>query len=445
MRYDKFLKIERPPRAEGAVAKAARHARAAPLPIPGETFPAFDALAEWLVLQDAADGRPVRISQKEFHGEFNFRDTILDQLETYFVYIKRMRKMDREAYGLYRKVGATLLPYVALGVDRIELQFQGKVTPSEPKIGPPDKLPAAFRQIMPTFGCFAYGADPITERVEKTDDEGKTGKMGWIPKFLYFLKCDKPSSAMQSYCGATTTYKVTVWWDRPYDKSIKRIKGGGVPQDYAVAITPDGSVHALKLLKSAIEKVKLKRRGKHHAKRREIAVRSRQWVLPHYFDVEKGDTQRFALERLFIHLANWHEGSAMSTFRVSVSRGDLTATFALNPLRAAYFFADRKVEVTTSGHARPIFHFVRPHTRADGSLVKAHFRGQRQFKWGDYDVLITVPGLHHPDLATIDLATVDEEHLTKEELKTSYQTLSGLGKKLRSWIHLHDDAQGATR
>jgi len=57
----------------------------------------------------------VLYEESEFYGEFNFRDTILDQLERYFVYLHRMKKHDPDAYGFYKQVGATIIPYLAVG------------------------------------------------------------------------------------------------------------------------------------------------------------------------------------------------------------------------------------------------------------------------------------------------------------------------------------------
>ena len=51
---------------------------------------------------------------REVWGEFNFRDTVLDQLERYFVYLDRMKKHDKDAYQFYGHVGAQLVPYSAV-------------------------------------------------------------------------------------------------------------------------------------------------------------------------------------------------------------------------------------------------------------------------------------------------------------------------------------------
>src|SRR5215472_14678719 len=92
----------------------------------------------------------------ELAGEFNFRDTIMEQLERYFVYLDRMKRMDPDAYDFYREVGATLLPYAAIPdnwVSKRDILEPEK--PIEQK-----QLSPWFVKTMPSFGCVSYGANP---------------------------------------------------------------------------------------------------------------------------------------------------------------------------------------------------------------------------------------------------------------------------------------------
>jgi hypothetical protein len=102
--------------------------------------------------------------------------------------------------------------------------------------------------------------------------------------------------------------------------------------------------------------------------------------------------------------------------RISIEAKDgMAASFGLDMKRSAYFFKDRDPVLTPQGRKARIFHVVRPHMRRlkDGRelALKMHFRGLRRFAWGDYQVHITVPGLHHkpltelmPDLADLEAA-----------------------------------------
>lgn len=415
-RYDKFLEIKR-----GRAAQRAEREKPVTAKLPSVVEePALPQLKEPVVVQEDRDGKLVRIAESEFWGEFNFRDTILDQLERYFYYIKRMKKRDKDAYQLFRQIGVTIIPAASCSLEKVEYQFKGTASYDDAELGPAPKLPWEFVHDLPSFGCYAYGADPITESEEIDPELVKNKKMAnenlvrWIPRFLYFHKYKLPPAGIQPYSGATI-YKVTVWWDKPEDKLPhdptanrqwrKYLHGGGAPSDYAIAIEPDGTIHALKILECSWKKLYSKR--KHANGRRSFTIPQKAWTIPDYFAGKEPPARK--LERLFGAIAGWHEGSRLSTYRVAVKRGDLVATFGVNQQRMPYFFADRDLIVDDNGVKSRVFHFVRPHQRANGSLVKAHYRGVRKFKWAGYDVSITVPGLHHPDPGGFNVGLMDEE------------------------------------
>ena len=122
---------------------------------------------EWL----KGDGEEVLYEESEFYGEFNFRDTILEQLDRYWVYLARMRKYDPDAYGFYKEMGATLLPYANTE------SFSDKPEPVK-KVKNVEKykrnitLTPYFKQTWPAFGCCAFGTNPRDEKAESLPTEG---------------------------------------------------------------------------------------------------------------------------------------------------------------------------------------------------------------------------------------------------------------------------------
>jgi hypothetical protein len=133
------------------------------------------------------------------------------------------------------------------------------------------------------------------------------------------------------------------------------------------------------------------------------------WCLEFETDWEerkRGFTPQIVLARKFCDAARMVEQASYAMCRVEVSKGDLTATFGVDPRRMSYFFRDRDIKLTTDGATKPIFHIVRPHQRVDGSIVPMHFRGLKQFSWADYNVCITVPGRDHLMLPEFDVGAV---------------------------------------
>lgn len=376
--------------------------------------------AELLIVDSHHENRADRVlyKEQETYGEFNFRDTILQQLECYFTYIERMRKNDPDAYGYYREVGATILPYVATGSwdreDHTHENFK-KTTP----------LADWFNKTRPAFGCYVYGADPETERYEKTAVSPNGKRTIWVPKMMYFRKYKMPPPEMQMITGGDI-YTMTVYWDRPFDKKVKY----GVPQDFGIFVSSDGKqVIALRHLVRGSRRIWSKR--KHEFFR----VPQAEWKISEEFEFwarQNGEDVQHLLTEIFKQSVATNETAQYSMTRVSAFKDGVAATFSINIHRSSYFFQDRDVTVTASGSRKRIFHFVRPHVRSDGTEVKAHFRGEREFMWAGYKILITIPGRDHAHIADMDVGAVDQ-HFQEKGVK--YLDMPQVGKRLRGMIH----------
>jgi hypothetical protein len=326
------------------------------------------------------------VAESELWGEFNFRDTILEQLERYFVYLARMQKYDRGAFGLYKEIGATVLPPYCMGLPDPWLRFED---PEPKKPRPLKPLPIWFNEHRPAFGCFAYGINPKVEQEELARDFVE-------PKFMYFWKLRQPPPDYQPMSGGDT-YKMTIWWDRPHDRKAKMKRGH--PQEYGVFIGNNGSVTVLRMLDTKMVQIKRKRKLDY------FSIPQRAWRLPvgpSCVEERGGAAQaQIHLANIFIDAAETFEWSNYGVVRVSVQKGDLTAVFGVNVKRTSYFFKDRDIILTDRGVKKRIFHIVRAHDRATKTGVKHikfHFRGLREFEWAGYKVLITVPGWHHGPL-----------------------------------------------
>lgn len=363
------------------------------------------------------DQQEVLYKGEELLGEFNFRDTILQQLERYFFYIKRMKKRDADAYHLYRQVGASLLPYIATGAFR-----RGADDPVVPREHLP--LPPKFNQLRPSFGCFAYGADPETEKYEKAGDHGKTTM--WVPKFMYYHKFKMPPATIQPV-GGGDVYTLTVWWDRP--DTYTRNKHGS-PQQIPIHISADGqTITPLKVIETRWTPLK------GHVRHGPHSIPQRAWKFPKEYiewSKENADDVEHFLTGVFLQSVNQVENSHLSMTRISATKGNMTAVFSVNILRTSYFFQDRDISVTENGTRKPIFHVVKPHVRKDGTAVRMHFRGLRDFTWAGYRVHISIPGLDHLDINDLDIGAVDAARVDDSRDSMSMEELGAfLAKQMR--------------
>lgn len=352
------------------------------------------------------------------HNEFNFRDTILEQLDRYFFYLSRMKRYDPDSYGFYKALGAVLVPYCSIG----DLVFYKN---DKLKKEPTKTMSPWFMKTKPAFGCVAFGTNPEIERVEAefdSEDREKGGKgQFYIPRFLYFVRYEMPPPEVQPKTGGHH-YKLTVWFDKP-SKTFRY----GRPYEVPLFVAPDGKVTVLKL-------------------------RDTKWLQTHTGSTypqrawrKLDDWRRYAREHhkteddffggLLYLVGDAIEQSAYSMIRVSVSKDDNYATFQVDAERLPYFFKDRNIELTTAGHRKPIFHMVAAHVRKDGSTVPMHFRGEREFDWGPYHVLITVPGRDHTVIEEFDVPCIDSYWVKRMRRKfEKFVSHPEVGRDLRNII-----------
>lgn len=365
---------------------------------------------EWL----EGDGELVLYEESEFLGEFNFRDSILDQLDRYWIYLERMRRYDPDSYGFYKQVGAILLPYVrthSMGLKPRPLSRVDDLRAYKQKI----RLTPFFKQHWPAFGCCAIGTNPRDETREtiQLDDGGYIAS----PKFLYFRRIEKFPWTVQPVRGGKF-YVMTVWWDRVADVGRSHVKWGR-PQEFPIHISDDGE-------KIRILKTRDRGGGKVGA--------DWDWRIPHeYKDWSKqyGLDPQLHLTHIFCDLVRDVEYAQYSMLRVEVSNGDLTAVFGLNARRTPYFFRDRDIVLTKNGVKRPIFHMVRPFVDKRGVYHPTQFRGLRDFTWAGYRVFISVPGRDHALPLQFDVpATVGSSRLRKGEIGEPE-----LGARIKSALH----------
>jgi hypothetical protein len=463
MKFDRWVE----PKGELPAPKP-RAPRADPIATPDAPEPTTAADFEHLLPNDPGeiawydkiDGQDVLFLERESYGTFHFRDTILDQLELYWVYLRRMKKNDIDAYETYKRLGATILPPARWFLhDGIRTDSDDE---ADKKIKAKQELSAWWKQNRPAFGCVSYGLTPRVEAYENNPPleartEGRVKSWDtkrwnvWFPKFLHFTKYKVPPPDVQPTTNGDV-YAVTVYWDRPNDVRYQERyhTKGGTPQEFPIYISHDGKdVHVLKkretfrTLPKNVHNRTYHHGGKKGRKKRHAGESVKvfntwhyeeafvEWATRHHSDVDT------FLCNLFLDTARAFEDSGYGMARVEVHNGDLTAVFSLDPRRMAYFFKDRDITLTKEGRRERIFHLVKPHTRTarDGSLIYVPFtfRGLREFEWAGYRVKITIPGrdhfrLHEYDVGVLDLDSVDSED------KSDMLTAGESAELLRGWI-----------
>jgi hypothetical protein len=380
----------------------------------------------------------VGYKESEFYGEFSFRDTILDQLERYWVYLERMKRNDPDAYQTYKRLGATVIPPVHWFL-HAGYKHKKEILPQrEPRREVPALTPW-WKVHRPGFGCVTFG---ITSQIEQEEldwsPDGNPKTKMWVPKFLYFSKYKIPPPNVQPTSGGDV-YGMTVWWDRPHDPDpkVRDKHKGGVPEQYSVFISADGNdVHVLPICETEYLKIRRRKNSRGYKRGKLFDIPHRVWHIPGRYTAwakHHNTTPNILLSSIFVDAATAMEESHYSMVRVAVHNKDLTAVFGVDVKRLPYFFKDRDISLTEKGSRKRAFHMVRGHFRRDGTVVSWHFRGERDFTWAGYSVNITIPARDHFMLTDYDVGASDMLSIPREE-RGKYISERKMAEKLAAGI-----------
>ena len=314
---------------------------------------------------------------------------VLDKLDLYLVYIKRLKKWDKEAYALYRRVGAFIC----------QMNLEASSGTLEPSLV----------QSLPSFGAVALGLGSSVELQEPEDDLIHI-------KFAYFTKLQRPGHDVERV-NQGVTYRCHLYWDdqKKMDKSdVWGRHGHGMGQDILINVLPNGTVRPLRILKVHRQVIK-------HRDHTASVVAHQRWGLP---DIREDNTKinpnsvwanlsmADAIVRLFSLVANfWVAAARHSMIRVTAVKGGVVMPFVVDATDTPAFFADREPVISEDGKKRRIFHVVRAHVRNTPRGMKGvrlHFAGVRDFSWNGYQINITVPGKEHLDIADATFGALED-------------------------------------
>lgn len=210
------------------------------------------------------------------------------------------------------------------------------------------------------------------------------------PRFIFALKQPRLPAACEQIAGVP--YKFG------YCAQVPKIAGHAEQSLFWlwawVVVRPNGSIAVAHELRSVSHRIVHRRR---QGGSRAHTMHQRQWMLPAAFQrdetsvLSQDDRTRFLLCE-FRQLLLWWTGRS-EMWSVGLRKGDHRVTFSIDQKHTAAFFADRGRQVSERGHSRKIIHYVAEHQRANGSKVRAHVRGLREFDWRGYHCFVTAPKL----------------------------------------------------
>jgi hypothetical protein len=320
---------------------------------------------------------------------------VLDGLDSYFAWMKQLRRQWRDGYDLFSRAGGVILKkgaVVLTGFDETLLEDRN-----------PEKWPA--------FGMVSFTSE--------FDDEESIS-----PKLLAFRKME----ACKGYVplGNAVAYFHVVYF---FTERNQRL---GLPQEFYVGVKATGEAEPLKAPISIRQSIRSRRSGRfsvYHSKVDFPATLHEwndEWCRRHN---TSRPIEAFLRTSFYVAL-NFSIVSSQSGVQVSVTKGTIAARFNVSPTQTAKFFRHRDLR----NGKRRIFHAVVAHQRtlSNGNTIEVcdHYRGARKFDWKDYRVTITIPDVHHKKFDEFTAKATDEE----DWVGGPYLDSARLGGELRKTV-----------
>lgn len=341
------------------------------------------------------------------YGNFYYFDNLLNQLDDYFFFLRRLKSHDSDTYSLYKNVG-------------------GQIVNDEMCIY--KEIPQSWKQ----------GARPVFNMIHilnsKHDDENTI-----TPKLMYFTKV-KYAAEAQSINKPGDIYNLVFFY-------CERGKSGSYPASIYVHLANDLTITPLKVrTQESVRVSRERKRMKTHSLRaggggKLISIggggssfRTITRTTYTYPDLiiehaKQKDKSPYEVVSDMFWLIAWISEYSNDGIQVSVKKGQTTGVFNIGMERTPYFFKDREKTVGATGQTKKIFHSVKAHERvlANGKVVpvKMSFRGERSFLWKGYDVLVSVAGKHHKELRDLEVSLE-----INDEISDGYAPIGDLSEKI---------------
>ena len=296
-------------------------------------------------------------------GAFHLREDILDQLDYYLERLKLVRKHDPDAYAYYARLGGSILPDSALLGASVEALLD-HIVPSQ----------------YPTFSF-------VTLRSKNAPDASRVH-----PSFMYYIKHQRPGPLVNVASAQGHIFNLCM---------VYALHDADFFVNWHASASDNGIVRALPEFYP------------HYIKFRRDGVMRPTWQVPSVIKALANDNTRTVDEQSSAILALVASASlsAGTGYQVRAGRDGQWAAFNIGFDRTPYFFKDRDLHLNDKGTNKKIFHYVNGHMRSNGSYVRPHTKGLREFRWNGYDVNIVLPAFDAPNPSALVAGAIDQAHM----------------------------------
>lgn len=228
------------------------------------------------------------------------------------------------------------------------------------------------------------------------------------PRFAFCIKGAKLPEGVEATRGVP--YQFGLCFEMKHTESGQEMKPRTFWSWCWMVITPEGEIripHELRRISAPIQHKHALSGHKGQRGSRQSTAHLRRWCLP---ELAVADPKRHGMQSTFENLLKctfrqlllWSKRRE-DQWSVGVRKDGHRVTFSIAPEHTSAYFADRDTVVNVDGKPKKIIHFVREHQRINGSTVKAHVRGLREFDWKGYHCAVTAPKLNGALFTAFDL------------------------------------------
>jgi hypothetical protein len=314
---------------------------------------------------------------------------VLNGIEDYFECFRALKKVDPFAYHYFSRVGLPITGEESIAIWAKELDNPEPLEKSA-------KFPMFFGSYNPT---------PDGKDKENWEKDGIS-----LPEAFYFHRVKPGREALVLAGPGVVVYRVIECYLPRRWAPKGHVLTRSAANYWYLGVSPDGSIHALPF-----------RWFRHCGAETFSGFGFPQYLsAPRLKNVPmvKAQLERGAnlpLQDIYAHayfsFARAMTIAALEGVQISIRRDGMTARVGVPLHLVPSFFRDRDFTVDSQGRREKIFHAVAAHDRhfADGRVIPVgeHFRGLRRFRWKDWEVAISVPGIHHHAAEGIDVDTFE--------------------------------------
>lgn len=306
---------------------------------------------------------------------------LLDGLPAYFEDLDALRKVDEDAYSVFRTLGGVIA--------------------TKDSILRTDALTRIAHSDLPAIACV------FSANHGKEDDSGH-----FYPRIVYAIKlhgdqvCISRDGSGVRLPTNGTSYRIVV---------VYRLRNQPLAMSCFAHVSEEMAVKCLAETRHVKQSIPYRSTDGHRRVKYTGAFSRKEIRTPRWIDDLLAESGGFAatadeyVRKLLSLTVSAKRPEA--AILVRAMRRNQAASWTISVNDAKRFFANRETSVASDGRRKRVLHYVGDFERSRGNrkqTVRAHYRGEREFDWNGYSIKVSGLGFHHKDFFAADISAFED-------------------------------------